>query len=51
MLVTGVTAVTFPSPAPRGRHEVRVRAGDVRSERWSDWSPAHEIGDAFGPTY
>ncbi|XP_076781965.1 granulocyte-macrophage colony-stimulating factor receptor subunit alpha-like isoform X4 [Arvicanthis niloticus] len=49
VLVTGVTAVTFPSPAPRGRHEVRVRAGDVRSERWSDWSPAHEIGPDPAP--
>ncbi|XP_006987490.1 granulocyte-macrophage colony-stimulating factor receptor subunit alpha-like [Peromyscus maniculatus bairdii] len=34
----------FPSPVPRPGHVVSVRAGDVRSARWSAWSP----GVAFG---
>lgn len=37
-------AFAFPSPAPRGRLWVRVRAGDTRSDRWSEWSPALELG-------
>lgn len=43
-------AFAFPSPAPRGRLWVRVRAGDTRSDRWSDWSPALELGDNTGVT-
>lgn len=35
----------FPSPEPRLGHVVSVRAGDVRSERWSVWSPLVEFGD------
>ncbi|MEJ1281624.1 hypothetical protein NN561_012574 [Cricetulus griseus] len=34
----------FPSPEPRLGHVVSVRAGDVRSERWSVWSPLVEFG-------
>ncbi|XP_051024423.1 granulocyte-macrophage colony-stimulating factor receptor subunit alpha-like isoform X2 [Acomys russatus] len=34
----------FPSPAPRLCHMVRVRAGDVRSDRWSNWSPLITFG-------
>ncbi|KAL6088251.1 hypothetical protein STEG23_033371 [Scotinomys teguina] len=28
----------FPCPEPRLGHVIRVRAGDVRSKRWSEWS-------------
>ncbi|EDL84502.1 rCG57255 [Rattus norvegicus] len=42
-------AFAFPSPAPRGRLWVRVRAGDTRSDRWSDWSPALELGSEAQP--
>lgn len=38
------THFAIPGPAPHGRHEVRVRAGDVRTGRWGDWSPAHTFG-------
>ncbi|XP_038185714.1 granulocyte-macrophage colony-stimulating factor receptor subunit alpha-like isoform X2 [Arvicola amphibius] len=34
----------FPSPEPRAGHVVRVRAGDVRSKRWSAWSERVEFG-------
>ncbi|XP_052014489.1 granulocyte-macrophage colony-stimulating factor receptor subunit alpha-like isoform X2 [Apodemus sylvaticus] len=43
------TSLAFPSPASRGRLAVRVRAGDVRSARWSDWSPALELGSEDAP--
>ncbi|CAH6777352.1 granulocyte-macrophage colony-stimulating factor receptor subunit alpha isoform X2 [Phodopus roborovskii] len=36
--------VEFPSPEPRLGHVVSVRAGDVRSKRWSVWSPFVEFG-------
>lgn len=34
----------FPSPEPREGHVVRVRVGDVRSNRWSAWSPPVKFG-------
>lgn len=34
----------FLSPEPRPGHVLRLRAGDVRSERWSDWSPPLTFG-------
>ncbi|KAL1785230.1 granulocyte-macrophage colony-stimulating factor receptor subunit alpha-like [Sigmodon hispidus] len=34
----------FPSPEPRQHRVVRVRAGDVRSERWSAWSQPVAFG-------
>ncbi|XP_075799083.1 granulocyte-macrophage colony-stimulating factor receptor subunit alpha [Microtus pennsylvanicus] len=34
----------FPSPEPREGHVVRVRVGDVRSDRWSAWSPPVKFG-------
>lgn len=34
----------FPSPEPRDGHVVRVRVGDVRSDRWSAWSPPVKFG-------
>lgn len=34
----------FPSPEPRPGHVLSMRAGDVRSERWSVWSPPVEFG-------
>ncbi|XP_057610842.1 granulocyte-macrophage colony-stimulating factor receptor subunit alpha-like [Chionomys nivalis] len=36
----------FPSPEPREGHMVRVRAGDVRSKRWSAWSQWVKFGAA-----
>ncbi|KAK7795194.1 hypothetical protein U0070_003057 [Myodes glareolus] len=35
----------FPSPEPRVGHRVRIRVGDVRSQRWSAWSPPVWFGD------
>ncbi|XP_008851275.1 granulocyte-macrophage colony-stimulating factor receptor subunit alpha-like isoform X2 [Nannospalax galili] len=34
----------FPSPEPRPLHTARIRAGDVRSDKWSPWSPEVTFG-------
>ncbi|KAM6141166.1 granulocyte-macrophage colony-stimulating factor receptor subunit alpha-like [Erethizon dorsatum] len=40
----------FPSPEPRARHQVRVRAVDARGGLWSAWSRPAEFGsDTWEP--
>ncbi|XP_027622510.1 granulocyte-macrophage colony-stimulating factor receptor subunit alpha isoform X1 [Tupaia chinensis] len=34
----------FPSPEPRAKHTVRVRAADARALQWSAWSQPVEFG-------
>lgn len=34
----------FPSPEPRAKHTVKIRASDARIEKWGAWSQAVEFG-------
>ncbi|XP_036996479.2 granulocyte-macrophage colony-stimulating factor receptor subunit alpha isoform X2 [Artibeus jamaicensis] len=37
-------AYDFPSPQPRARHTVQMRAADTRVLQWGAWSPPAEFG-------
>uniref|UniRef100_G1LGB7 Colony stimulating factor 2 receptor subunit alpha n=1 Tax=Ailuropoda melanoleuca TaxID=9646 RepID=G1LGB7_AILME len=46
----------FPSPEPRAKHTVKIRASDARIEKWGAWSQAVEFGSkepepSLVPTY
>lgn len=46
----------FPSPQPRARHTVQIRAADTRVLQWGAWSPPVEFGryppqPAGGPSW